>query len=517
MIECLHIIDYGCLSRILRVDVLTVAFEPPACEMNVHKKCEPNVPKMCGIDHTERRGRIYLKVYNDNGMLVVVITEAKNLIPMDPNGLADPFVKLKLIPADEVKFKQKTKTIKASLNPKWNETFQFLLQPEDYSKRLSLEVWDWDRTTRNDFMGALSFGISEVTSVGFEGWFRLLKQEEGEYYNVPCLDNVAALSTSLSSSSFSHSASECKKRKDHSPRSSATSVQPDPIRLTDFNLMKVLGKGSYGKVVLAERKGTTETYAIKILKKEVVVQDDDVPAVMAEKKILSLPDMCPFIVLMHSCFQTTDRLYFVMEFVGGGDLMFRIQQEGLFKEPVAVFYSAEISLALLYLHSKGIVYRDLKLDNTMLDGDGHVKLTDFGLSKDCMPGLKTTKTFCGTPDYMAPEIVMGKEYNRAVDWWALGVIIFEMLAGIPPFEAPNEEDLFKCISQSTVNYPKFLSKEAVAICKAFLTKAPNARLGSSLNEEKEIKVHSFFRLVDWLKLANRQVQPPYRPKIVGCG
>ncbi|ESN93361.1 hypothetical protein HELRODRAFT_88955 [Helobdella robusta] len=493
-----------------------------SCEMIVHKRCEGNVPPLCGLDNTEKRGRINVKVSCKDASLTVHVIEAKNLIPMDPNGLADPYVKIKLIPEDQGRTKQKTKTIRTNLNPQWNEVFVFQLGPDDLSKRLSIEVWDWDRTSRNDFMGSLSFGISELFQksqkqdgakgdVVESGWFRLLNEEEGEFYNVPCTDDVSTSIIELKNK-LKLSSQDSRTLPAHDLQTT-TMPMKDLIRVTDFNFKAVLGKGSFGKVVLAQRKGTDEYYAIKVLKKDVILQNDDVECTKVEKRVLCLSGKPPFLVALHSCFQTNDRLYFVMEFVNGGDLMFRIQQETKFKEPVACFYSAEIAIALIYLHSKGVIYRDLKLDNVMLDSDGHVKLADCGMCKDGMFPGKTTHTFCGTPDYIAPEILLRQHYNKSVDWWAYGVLLYELLVGQPPFDGDDEEDLFVNIKEKSVTFPKYMSKEAVSICRGLLTKSTKHRLGSGPDEEKEIKEHIFFRRIDWEKIINKSMQPPFKPKI----
>ncbi|KAE9553122.1 hypothetical protein FO519_003675 [Halicephalobus sp. NKZ332] len=295
----------------------------------------------------------------------------------------------------------------------------------------------------------------------------------------------------------------------------ASVSQPNHVSIEDFTFIKVLGQGSFGKVLLAERRGTDEVYAVKVLKKHVILQDDDVECTMCEKRILSLAAKHPFLTALHSSFQTSDRLFFVMEYVNGGDLMFQIQRARKFEEPRARFYAAEVTCALQFLHRHEVIYRDLKLDNILLDAEGHCRLADFGMCKEGITKDNLTSTFCGTPDYIAPEILQELEYGVSVDWWALGVLMYEMMAGQPPFEADNEDDLFEAILHDDVLYPVWLSKEAVSILKAFMTKNPLKRLGcvQSQGGEDAIRAHPFFREIDWDALEARKVKPPFKPKI----
>ncbi|XP_016412937.1 protein kinase C eta type-like [Sinocyclocheilus rhinocerous] len=287
------------------------------------------------------------------------------------------------------------------------------------------------------------------------------------------------------------------------------------VGLEDFSFLQVLGKGSFGKVMLARLKSDHRVFAVKMLKKDVILQEDDVEATMIEKRVLTLAHQHPFLTQLYYCFQNSERLFFVMEFVNGGDLMFHIQKCRRFDEPRARFYATEIISALMFLHSKGIIYRDLKLDNILLDRDGHCKLADFGMCKEDIREGKLTSTFCGTPDYIAPEIILEEPYGVSVDWWALGVLLYEMLSGHAPFEAETEDELFECILKDEIIYSSWLSNEAEDILRGLLTRDPACRLGCMDRDggEEAITAHPFFTGLDWEKLNRREIAPPFTPRI----
>lgn len=305
----------------------------------------------------------------------------------------------------------------------------------------------------------------------------------------------------------------------------ANSGQPksNMVSLADFDLIKVIGRGSYAKVLMVELKSTKRIYAMKVIKKELVTDDEDIDWVQTEKHVFETASNHPFLVGLHSCFQTASRLFFVIEFVRGGDLMFHMQRQRRLPEEHARFYSAEICLALNYLHERGIIYRDLKLDNVLLDHEGHIKLTDYGMCKEGIRTGDTTSTFCGTPNYIAPEILRAEDYGFSVDWWALGVLLYEMLAGRSPFDIvgatdnpdQNTEDyLFQVILEKTIRIPRSLSVKAASILKGFLNKNPAERLGCNRDHGfMEIMTHPFFKTIEWELLEQKQIPPPYRPRL----
>ncbi|XP_040564275.1 uncharacterized protein [Lepeophtheirus salmonis] len=284
--------------------------------------------------------------------------------------------------------------------------------------------------------------------------------------------------------------------------------------IDDYAFRKVLGKGSFGKVILAELKEAPGAYyAIKCLKKDVVLEDDDIECTMIERKVLALGCKHPFLCHLFCTFQTNSHLFFVMEYLNGGDLMFHIQQTGRFETDRARFYAAEIVLALKFMHRKGIVYRDLKLDNLLLDHEGHIRIADFGMCKLQIYLDRTTDTFCGTPDYMAPEIIKGLKYTYSVDWWSFGVLLYEMLIGQSPFNGCDEDELFWSICNEQAYFPRFLSREAKHILQLLFEKDPSKRLGEINETQLDICEQPFFRSINFEQLERKEVVPPFKPKL----
>ncbi|XP_043640365.1 serine/threonine-protein kinase N isoform X7 [Drosophila teissieri] len=286
------------------------------------------------------------------------------------------------------------------------------------------------------------------------------------------------------------------------------------LSMDNFRLLSVLGRGHFGKVILSQLRSNNQYYAIKALKKGDIIARDEVESLLSEKRIFEVANAMrhPFLVNLYSCFQTEQHVCFVMEYAAGGDLMMHIHTD-VFLEPRAVFYAACVVLGLQYLHENKIIYRDLKLDNLLLDTEGYVKIADFGLCKEGMGFGDRTGTFCGTPEFLAPEVLTETSYTRAVDWWGLGVLIFEMLVGESPFPGDDEEEVFDSIVNDEVRYPRFLSLEAIAVMRRLLRKNPERRLGSSERDAEDVKKQAFFRSIVWDDLLLRKVKPPFVPTI----
>ncbi|EHA98208.1 Protein kinase C iota type [Heterocephalus glaber] len=248
------------------------------------------------------------------------------------------------------------------------------------------------------------------------------------------------------------------------------------LGLEDFDLLLVIGRGSFGKVLLVQLKKSNHMYAMKAVKKEHV----NIDWVQREKHILQQASNCPFVVGLHACFQPESRLFLVLDCVSGGDLLFHVQQQRMVPEEHARFYSAEISLAVNYLHLQGILYRNLKLENILLDSEGHIKLTDYCLCKEDLQPGDTTSTFCGTPHFVAPEIIKVEGYNFSVEWWNLGILMYVMMIGESPFHLDESSD---------------------------------NPYENSIKDFADVQEHPFFQNVDWNIMERKQVMPPFKPNI----
>ncbi|KAG7257065.1 hypothetical protein CRUP_032201 [Coryphaenoides rupestris] len=271
---------------------------------------------------------------------------------------------------------------------------------------------------------------------------------------------------------------------------------PEPVKPECFELLRVLGKGGYGKVFQVRKvagANSGKIFAMKVLKKAMIVRNaKDTAHTKAERNILEVVKH-PFIVDLVYAFQTGGKLYLILEYLSGGELFMQLEREGIFMEDTACFYLAEISMALGHLHQKGIIYRDLKPENIMLNNKGHVKLTDFGLCKE------------------APEILTRSGHNRAVDWWSLGALMYDMLTGAPPFTGENRKKTIDKILKCKLNLPPYLTREARELLKRLLKRNASARLGGGPGDSSEVQAHSFFRHVNWDELLARNVEPPFKP------
>ncbi|CAJ0584773.1 unnamed protein product, partial [Mesorhabditis spiculigera] len=272
----------------------------------------------------------------------------------------------------------------------------------------------------------------------------------------------------------------------------------DRITMDDFEFLK--------------REENQPPYAIKILKKEVIIAREEVAHTLAENRVLQ---RCrhPFLTELRYSFQTPFHLCFVLEFANGGELFTHLQKCRVFPEARARFYGAEIVLALGYLHHLAIVYRDMKLENLLLDKDGHIKIADFGLCKEDISFGDKTSTFCGTPEYLAPEVLEDNDYGRQVDWWGVGVVMYEMMCGRLPFYAQEHEQMFELIIRGELRFPSRLSQEAKSLLTGLLVKDPLQRLGGGPDDAIEITHHPFFGSIDWQRLYNKEIEPPFKPLV----
>ena len=284
------------------------------------------------------------------------------------------------------------------------------------------------------------------------------------------------------------------------------------ISLKDFKILKKLGKGAFGKVLLVHNEELNKYFAMKILKKKFIEKNKQQFHVKTERKILEIIEH-PFVAKLYYAFQNSEKLYLLTEYMPGGEMFYHLHKDIYFSEERTKFYISEIILALIYLHKNNIIYRDLKPENILLDEQGHIKLTDFGLSK-IVNNINKDKTYtiCGTPEYVAPEVLLNKGYNKSADWWSLGIVLYEMLCGETPFKEARER-LDINIYYKPIYQNKLISDTAFDLIQKLCEINVNLRLGSSDNEFEEISKHKFFNGIDWKKLENKEIKPSFIPII----
>ncbi|KAJ9637091.1 uncharacterized protein PV06_01382 [Exophiala oligosperma] len=285
------------------------------------------------------------------------------------------------------------------------------------------------------------------------------------------------------------------------------------LKIDDFELLKVVGRGSFGKVMQVMKKDTGRIYALKTIRKAHIISRSEVAHTLAERSVLAQINN-PFITPLKFSFQSPDKLYFVLAFVNGGELFHHLQKEQRFDINRSRFYTAELLCALECLHGFKVIYRDLKPENILLDYTGHIALCDFGLCKLDMKDEDRTNTFCGTPEYLAPELLLGHGYTKTVDWWTLGVLLYEMLTGLPPFYDENTNEMYRKILQEPLHFPgpEIVPAAAKDLLQKLLDRNPERRLGAG--GAAEIKAHHFFAGIDWRKLLQRKYEPSFKPNVV---
>eukprot|EP01132_Coremiostelium_polycephalum_P000692 gene692-853_t len=288
------------------------------------------------------------------------------------------------------------------------------------------------------------------------------------------------------------------------------------VYVNDFVFLRMIGKGAFGQVNLVKKVDTGRLYAMKIIKKDRCLDMNAVGHTFTERKLLK-KYYHPFIVGLKYSFQTQDSLCMVLDYIGGGELFYHISEQETFSEETARFYISQIMMAIGFLHEHGVIYRDLKLENLLMDLDGNICLVDLGLCKEGIRDGIPTYTMCGSPEYIAPEIINGSGYGKSVDWWALGTLFYEMIAGLPPFYSEDPQEMTRLILSAPIKFPPGISKNAASLITLLLNRDPSKRLGSGESDVEEIKSHPFFKSVNtnWSKVLNKEIDPPFKPHLNG--
>ncbi|KAI9050854.1 hypothetical protein LZ554_004973 [Drepanopeziza brunnea f. sp. 'monogermtubi'] len=377
--------------------------------------------------------------------------------------------------------------VRSMTNPKWDTEAVFDVVGSD--SRINLTIYERS-SAAEEFLGHvdLEANLTEGDNSPIQGWFPLRGRNDTD--------------SGLPGEIYVEVTFQRTEKKHYGPE--------------DFQILKLIGKGTFGQVYQVRKKDTKRIYAMKVLQKKVIVQKKEVAHTVGERNILVRTAMAdsPFIVGLKFSFQTPTDLYLVTDYMSGGELFWHLQKEGRFDEKRAKFYIAELIMALQHLHTHDIVYRDLKPENILLDANGHIALCDFGLSKANLTKNATTNTFCGTTEYLAPEVLLDEAgYTKMVDFWSLGVLVFEMCCGWSPFYAEDTQQMYKNIAFGKVRFPReTLTVEGRNFVKGLLNRNPKHRLGAT-DDAEELKRHPFFADIDWVALTKKLITPPFKPKL----
>ncbi|KAI6652360.1 protein kinase C [Oopsacas minuta] len=498
----------------------------PICQMYVHDSCIEFVPDNCGFLQHKKFGSILLSLIyvnkpDGNVDLKITVHKARNLLPADSNGLSDPYCKIRINDAKgEAICKATTKIQFKTLNPVFDESYEWVF-PYSSQCRMFLQVYDYDNLISSDFLGGMSMFVDEVKAYGTGDlmWFNLLSQDvwktahDLEEIESEEMDKIMKHVQTLRR----NSQLDFYQRQQSKPQklNRIAEEEPEKLSIDSFNLCKLIGKGGFGKVFLGEPKNAQGVfYAIKIIHKYYLVESDAIENIEIEKDLLIRYGKHDYLSGLVATFQDEFNVYIVLEYLGGGDLFNLVSKEHKLPIKSVTYYVAETSMGLFYLHNKGVIHRDLKLENIMLTLEGHVKIIDFGLSREgIFKGKHFTRTFCGTPTYMAPEIMNRGFYDSAVDLWSLGIITFELLTGLMPYNGFDVHTL-KPLVKRLPTFPHTLSIPSVVFISHLLKYTPTERLGyNPVSGEASFRNSTFFGDLQWEELVARKLPPPSNPLV----
>lgn len=424
------------------------------------------------------------------GHLRVRLIEARNLCVSSPTSrpyVVIQFDKNEFIGSDYDHLTQSSPNADMSpTHPSWHHSVTFDVTSNNHAVYVSV----YDRVgTREELIGTREVYPRIVHRAATDQWYTLLSHDD----ETP---EIAEL------------------RGEIRVQISYERLAPRKLTAADFELLKLIGRGTFGRVFQVRKRDTKRIYAMKVLSKREIAMKKEVSHTMGERKILEKTLDCPFLVGLKFSFQSQAQLFFVTDYKSGGELFWHLQREGRFTEDRARFYIAELILALEHLHKYNIVYRDLKPENILLDATGHVALCDFGLSKADLEAGQLTNTFCGTTEYLAPEILLDESgYSNLVDFWSLGVLLFEMCCGWSPFYAEDTQQMYRNICFGKIKFPRgVIGDEGKQFVKGLLNRNPKHRLGAQRDAE-DLKEHAFFQDIDWDALAHKQIQPVFKPLV----